>query len=291
MASLATDAPSDRFDDFGIDLVDYAAGESADPPSDRYVICMVTRGVGEMRVRFDGGRARRVLARPGTFVPVLPPGVGGEFWSDAPMRHLVLSISPQGMGCADGNQDLGKLSEEGFSNPLLAELARELWSEGRPKLEQDRFYAETLLSTFCDVLCRSAARPRGRAAGARLNQREVTLLRDYCEAHLHEKMTLADLAGVVGMSERNFARAFKVALDETPYQFLMALRIERAKAWLETGDHSLTDIAALTGFADQAHFSAAFARRVGLSPARYRSGMLSERMALSGAGWVRSVRG
>ncbi|MPM04512.1 AraC family transcriptional regulator [Rhodobacter sp. 140A] len=272
MARLAQEDPRGPFHGFGMEMVDYAAGESTDPPSDSYMVCLVTRGVGEMRVRLDGGRAHRVIARPGTFVPILSPGVVGEYWSEAPMRHLVLSIPAQGMMRRGGVDDLRRLSEDAFSNPLLVELVHELWSEGRGTLAQDRLYAETLLSTFCDVLGRAAvSKPGGRASGACLNPIQVARLRDYCEAHLHEKMTLEDLAQIVGMSERNFARAFKAAVDETPYQFLMALRIERAKNWLETGDLPLTDIAAMTGFADQAHFTAAFARRVGQSPARYRA--------------------
>jgi len=270
MARLAQEDPRGPFQGFGMEMVDYAAGESTD--GDSFMVCMVTRGVGEMRVRLDGGRSRRVMVRPGTFVPILPPGVEGEYWSDAPMRHLVLSIPAQGMAHSGGTDDLKNLSEEGFSNPLLSELARELWSEGQGTLGQDRLYVETLLSTFCGVLGRAAvSRPSGRVSGACLNPIQVARLRDYCEAHLHEKMTLEDLSQVVGMSERNFARAFKAAVDETPYQFLMALRIERAKHCLETGDAPLTDIAAMTGFADQAHFTAAFARRVGQSPARYRA--------------------
>jgi len=272
MARLAQEDSRGAFHGFGVDMVDYAAGESTDPPGDSYMICLVTRGVGEMRVRLDGGRAHRVMARPGSFVPILPPGVGGEYWSEVPMRHLVLSIPAQGMMRCGGVEDLRSLSEDAFSNPLLAELLRELWSEGRGAPGQDRLYVETLLSTFCEVLGRAAAaRPGGRVSGARLNPMQIARLRDYCEAHLHEKMTLEDLAQVVGMSERNFARAFKAAVDETPYQFLMALRIERAKQCLETGDLALTDVAAMTGFADQAHFTAAFARRVGQSPARYRA--------------------
>lgn len=71
-----------------VEQADYAAGAFLDPPQSDYVICLVTHGQGKVRSRLDGGRARDTFAAPGMFLPIVPPGIGAEFQSDAPMRHL-----------------------------------------------------------------------------------------------------------------------------------------------------------------------------------------------------------
>lgn len=63
-------------------------------------------------------------------------------------------------------------------------------------------------------------------------------------------------------------RAFLRAKGVTPYRYLQAIRIGRAKALLEQGV-SPADAALESGFADQSHFSTFFQRYIGLSPAAY----------------------
>jgi AraC-like DNA-binding protein len=87
-------------------------------------------------------------------------------------------------------------------------------------------------------------------------------------ARLAERLTLAELAAVAGLSPFHFLRRFKAQHHATPQQLLMGLRLLAAKARLAAGE-APADVAAAVGLADQAHLTRAFARRYGVTPALY----------------------
>lgn len=91
---------------------------------------------------------------------------------------------------------------------------------------------------------------------------------DYMQAMLDRRITLAELAGVAGLSPSHFLRSFQKHYHVTPQQMLMACRLYRAKQLLAAGQ-PLAGVAAATGLCDQAHLTHAFVRRYGLTPARY----------------------
>ena len=72
------------------------------------------------------------------------------------------------------------------------------------------------------------------------------------------------------MSEAHFARSFKAAFGETPHQYLLSRRMERAKALLRADELSVTDVCLAVGFTSLGSFSTQFRRFVGDSPTAYR---------------------
>ena len=93
---------------------------------------------------------------------------------------------------------------------------------------------------------------------------------DFVEAHLDAHIGLDDLAAAAGLSANHFLRVFKLATGETPYHYLRSRRIERARELLAHDSMPLAELALECGFANQAHFTAAFSREIGISPGRYR---------------------
>lgn len=93
---------------------------------------------------------------------------------------------------------------------------------------------------------------------------------DFVEANLNEMIGLDDLARAAGLSANHFLRVFKLATGETPYHFLRTRRLERARVLLAEASMPLAELALECGFANQAHFTAAFTRELGISPGRYR---------------------
>jgi AraC-like DNA-binding protein len=91
---------------------------------------------------------------------------------------------------------------------------------------------------------------------------------EYLRAHLAERLTLEELAVVAGLSPFHFLRQFQARHHATPQQMLMAFRLSEAKRRLTAGQ-APAEVAAATGLADQAHLTRAFARRYGVTPARY----------------------
>jgi transcriptional regulator GlxA family with amidase domain len=101
-------------------------------------------------------------------------------------------------------------------------------------------------------------------------------LQEWLPDHLDEDLTVPALARRASMSERNFARAFRDETGMTPAAYVEAARVERARIALDSGDLPVETIARQCGFGTVETMRRAFRRRVGVSPAGYRSRFRSE---------------
>lgn len=88
----------------------------------------------------------------------------------------------------------------------------------------------------------------------------------WMRAHLAEPLTVERLAERAAMSPRNFARAFTAETGTTPAKAVERLRLETARAAVETGRASLERIAETTGFGDPGRMRRAFLRGLGQPP-------------------------
>ncbi|MDM9627806.1 AraC family transcriptional regulator [Rhizobium sp. S152] len=102
-----------------------------------------------------------------------------------------------------------------------------------------------------------------------LGKQEIARLTDYIESNLDRSIGLAELAGVVNVSRFHFIRLFKRSTGTTPIDFVEQSRISRAQSLIVETDIPLAEIALITGFADQSHFTRRFRNRVGCTPAAY----------------------
>jgi transcriptional regulator GlxA family with amidase domain len=78
------------------------------------------------------------------------------------------------------------------------------------------------------------------------------------------------LARGVNISAGHLSRQFRVAYGESPYSYLMTRRIERAKALLDRGDLSVTEVCFAVGCSSLGTFSTRFTELVGMPPSAYR---------------------
>ncbi|MGV0743674.1 helix-turn-helix transcriptional regulator [Mycolicibacterium sp. XJ870] len=92
----------------------------------------------------------------------------------------------------------------------------------------------------------------------------------FLEDSLDSEITLESLAQLANMPVGGFISAFRAAFQTTPYQYLLDLRIERAKSLLRHTTRTVADISRAVGFSSPNHFATAFRRRVGVSPRAYR---------------------
>ena len=90
-------------------------------------------------------------------------------------------------------------------------------------------------------------------------------------SHPAEPFPVARLARIAGTSPRTIARLFVNELGQTPHDFVEGVRIDRARGLLEATSLPVKAIAFDCGFASPEQMRAAFQRRIGLSPVRYRS--------------------
>src|SRR5258705_4644488 len=89
---------------------------------------------------------------------------------------------------------------------------------------------------------------------------------EYIRRQAARPITVSEVAASIEMSDSHFRRAFKIATGLPPYRWLLSVRICEAQKLLKEGVASLSEIAIVTGFVDQSHFSRAFQKIVGVSP-------------------------
>lgn len=98
----------------------------------------------------------------------------------------------------------------------------------------------------------------------------LELLRDV-RRHLDEDVSLDHLAARAGWSPFHFHRAFRAVTGETPKQYTLRLRLERAAARLLTHADPVATVATRVGFASHEVFTRAFRRHFNCTPVEYRA--------------------
>jgi AraC family transcriptional regulator len=93
---------------------------------------------------------------------------------------------------------------------------------------------------------------------------------DFLQVNLPQRVELATLAELAGLSPWYFSRAFKASTGMSPYHWQLDARIRQAQAALIQTDAALEQIADAAGFADAVHFGRTFRKIVGSGPAAWR---------------------
>lgn len=93
---------------------------------------------------------------------------------------------------------------------------------------------------------------------------------DFVADKYGQSIQIEDIARQAGLSTSHFSRLFKQTVGDTPYQFLMRYRVERASEMLVDHSNTLIDIALACGFSDQPHFTRTFKQLKGETPKQWR---------------------
>jgi AraC-like DNA-binding protein len=86
-----------------------------------------------------------------------------------------------------------------------------------------------------------------------------------------EPLTVADLARAARLSPAHFSREFRAAFGETPHQYLLTRRLERAASLLRSTDWTVTRICLSVGWQSIGSFTTSFKRMFGVTPTAYRA--------------------
>ncbi|MBQ4354294.1 MAG: helix-turn-helix domain-containing protein [Clostridia bacterium] len=95
-------------------------------------------------------------------------------------------------------------------------------------------------------------------------------VKDYISAHLSERLLVRALAERVYMSSTHFSRIFKHQTGLSPYEYVLIMRINRAKELLHQTDWSISRIAYSVGFNSESNFIRFFSLNTGITPNRFR---------------------
>ena len=133
-----------------------------------------------------------------------------------------------------------------------------------------RLRAEAILTLLLTDVFQTLDKQVNVPLGNTLNQSKLSLIEEYIDAHLDEKIGIEDLAELAGISSFHFAKLFKVATGLSPHQFVMQHRVKRAQQLLQNQSLSLAQVSFDVGFSSQSHMSDVFKKLIGVTPGRYR---------------------
>ncbi|MCQ6557397.1 response regulator [Paenibacillus mendelii] len=102
-----------------------------------------------------------------------------------------------------------------------------------------------------------------------LHQRIVKQAIHFMEAHYTEAISLQQVADEVNVSRNYFSEMFKRVTGQNFIDYVIALRVKRAKELLQASSLRVYEVAEQSGFNDVKHFSKQFKKIAGLSPAEY----------------------
>jgi len=101
--------------------------------------------------------------------------------------------------------------------------------------------------------------------------RHLLRAKDLVDARYREPLDVPALARAARLSPAHFSREFRRAFGESPHQYLLTRRLERAAALLRNTDRSVADVCLSVGLRSVGSFTTSFGRTFGLSPTAYRA--------------------
>lgn len=171
-----------------------------------------------------------------------------------------------------GMKGLEIIGHYGVFDPVIWHLGREMRGELRRHRELDTGYlnsvavvlARHLLSTYASAV---------RLSTGGLPRYKLRRAVDYINDNMVEDIGFRDIAAHLKMSAYHFARMFKQATGKSPHHYIMCRRMERAKTLLANAGLPISDVAFEVGYKSQSHFTTAFGRLTGVTPAVFRAGI------------------
>jgi AraC-like DNA-binding protein len=136
---------------------------------------------------------------------------------------------------------------------------------------QDRLYGESLTVALASALFGALRSGKTQRAVGGLTNWQLRLAKEYLEQDVGGGISLSELAELTGLSRSRLARGFRASTGLAPYNWALHARIEKAKERLKNQEYNVAETALTLGFADQSHFTKAFRRIVGTTPAEWRS--------------------
>jgi AraC family transcriptional regulator len=156
-------------------------------------------------------------------------------------------------------------------DPFLHKIASAVASAPRIKDPAGNLFIESLLNAACARILHRYAEVRYRLSGPpRLTDGQLRRAIDYIHDHIGQALDLGSISRAAGLSAFHFARLFKAATGDSPFQFVTRTRMERAKELLRKTRLPISDIAERVGYQQPSHFSARFRSILGCRPAAYR---------------------
>lgn len=193
-----------------------------------------------------------------------------------PLSYITLGIEGLGFSFRDGmdfsifncSRDEGQLPFYFYS--ILSEL------------EKKRDGYQEICSSMIQILTTQLYRITGagfNGANSERTNHDLFRIKRYIDSHYQDSLTLEQLSQISHINKYYLVHKFAQSFGCSPISYLNERRIQASRDLLESTDHSIAEIARLTGFSSQCYFAQSFKKNCGLTAREYRKQVRGKREA------------
>ena len=246
------------------------------PEHEHSTFCLHLQSSGPVEMDwYSAGRSGHLKMGAGNLI-FLTPGTRDSLLWHGPSHRIVASLEPSLLSHAA--EQLGIRGSCDFENQwsfhdeqlglLLTEMEREM-NSGWP---MGSLYGDLLGMSLSIALIKKYGRtsPILAAQKGGLSRSDLRRVLEYVDENLDRDIRLQELAALTDLSVFHFARSFRQSVGSTPHQYIVNMRVQKAKTLLMPPEWSIQQIASATGFADGGHLSKIFRKSTGVSPSAWR---------------------
>lgn len=220
----------------------------------------------------DGQRMRRV--QKSGDIDIVPAGVSGSWEDEADCRILRLGVRPSLL--KQVAEDLGRdaaqielLPKFQLRDARIEAIAWAVKADLEAETPSDPLYIDLLANALAVRLIETASNSSSRMESRgepKLSTRQLRTLTEFIETHLDQKLHLADLASVAGLSATRLKTLFRNSTGVPVHQYVIRRRVEHARTLMTTTTMPASEVAAAAGFSHQSHMASTMRRLLGLTP-------------------------
>lgn len=138
-------------------------------------------------------------------------------------------------------------------------------------LQMDKCQTIEEISALHDTMCVDMCKRMHIIRTSQVLSKPIVLCLDYIYSHIHDRITIHKLADYLGISESYLSKLFHKEMGVALSQYILDLKIEKAKNLLQFSEYSIVDIANYLSFSSQSHFIQVFQKKTGETPHRFRT--------------------
>jgi AraC family transcriptional regulator len=277
LARLSSQSASSDAFARGVAIESYcgAQGDGPETMSDKHILTMCSKHPSRFEIGHRANNRVSYIKPPGS-LSLVPAGMCPLIRAETKFDLVVCALDSALVSALDSELERrpeGELRlQANLQDPSAQQLMTLLIADANEGYTTERLYTEYLTQAL-------AVRTLflGRSTKPQTNNRGTSGLPRHVLRRIIERMrcfscdlSLQALANESGYSRVHFVRMFRAATGYSPHNYLLNLRLERARELLKNPSLSLIDIALDCGFSSHSHMSRLFHKSVGVTPSAYR---------------------
>jgi len=252
-----------------------AQGDGPGITSDKHILSMGLKHPSRFEISHGVNRRMSYIKQPGSLC-LVPAGAWPVMRAETDFYLVVCALDSELVSALNSELERrpeGELRlQVNFLDPAAQQLMTLLLADANEGFSTERLYTEYLTQALAVRMLYQGEQPRPEP-----NNRGASALPGHVLRRIIERircfscdLSLQTLANESGYSRVHFVRMFKAATGYSPHNYLLNMKLERARELLRNPSISLIDIAFDCGFSSHSHMSRLFHKFVGVTPSAYR---------------------